>query len=112
MFSEFCLENKENSVEVENFVDDKIEVALINGQMDNSILIKEDLLEQLTKKIGNCESIKITCAEAKSDWILFDFDNESPKIQAFNKSTNSLNQVVLDKKSINKVKEKIESFII
>lgn len=112
MFKEYCKENKAHSIEIEDFVDDKVEIAIIQDGSENSILLKPNALKELKEHIANAEATQITCAESQNDWIAVSFDSDSFTIKSFNESTKETHSVVLGNEKKELIQSEIEKFIV
>lgn len=115
MLNEKCSKNKQHLVEIETYIDDKIEVAVVANNIDNSIFLDKvlsekliEVREQLESKAKNI-SFKTPCAESDEDWLSIEPDNDSFTLRAYNSMNETENEVSLSREQVLNVINEVET---
>lgn len=109
MLKELCKNQSQNRIEVEDYFDDKIEIAIVSDSVDNNIFLDKDNISKFMKEAGEVDLFEVHCAESDSDWIKISKMNDDIFINSFTTMAQQECSVTLSREQFSNILREVEN---
>lgn len=109
MLKELCKNQTNSRIEVEDYFDDKIEIAVVSETIDNNIFLEKEDISKFIKEAGKVDLFEAHCAESESDWIKISKVEDDIFINSFTTMAQEECSVTLSSKQFSNILEEVKN---